>query len=50
MKYAALLIDDFRIFDTREQWNIPMINNWRKNLGRLGAEVSVVVLGVTIAL
>jgi hypothetical protein len=27
-----------------------MIDNWRKNLGRLGAELSVVVLGVTIAL
>ena len=27
-----------------------MIDNWRKNLWRLGAEVSVVVLGVTIAL
>jgi hypothetical protein len=27
-----------------------MIDNWRKSLGRLGAEVSVVVLGVTIAL
>ena len=27
-----------------------MIDNWRESLGRLGAEVSVVVLGVTIAL
>jgi len=27
-----------------------MIDNWRGHLGRLGAEVSVVVLGVTIAL
>ena len=27
-----------------------MIDDWRKSLGRLGAEVSVVVLGVTIAL
>ena len=27
-----------------------MIDNWRNSLGRLGAEVSVVVLGVTIAL
>ncbi len=27
-----------------------MIDKWRESIGRLGAEVSVVVLGVTIAL